>query len=100
MNKAKEIGAQRHALSSPDTTAILQGFFKTGPGQYGAGDVFLGINIPPLRALAQKHRDANLATVAALPSSKYHEERMFALLLLSSSIRRSTRQASRPPPGT
>ncbi|MFH2134786.1 MAG: DNA alkylation repair protein [Pseudomonadota bacterium] len=82
MSKANEISAQLHALASPDTAAILQGFFKTGPGQYGAGDVFLGIKIPPLRALAKQHRDADLVAIASLLASKYHEERMFALLLL------------------
>jgi 3-methyladenine DNA glycosylase AlkD len=82
MSKAKEISAQLHALASPDMAAILQGFFKTGPGQYGAGDVFLGIKIPPLRALAKQHRDADLATIESLLASKFHEERMLALLLL------------------
>jgi 3-methyladenine DNA glycosylase AlkD len=82
MNKAKAISAQLHALASPDTANILQRFFKTGPGQYGEGDLFLGIKIPPLRALAKQHRDADLATIVALLGSKYHEERMFALLLL------------------
>jgi 3-methyladenine DNA glycosylase AlkD len=82
MNKAKAISAQLHALASPDIAAILQRFFKTGPGQYGAGDLFLGIKIPPLRALAKQHRDADLATIATLLASKYHEERMFALLLM------------------
>lgn len=82
MKPAQEIGKQLRALASPDTAAILQGFFKTGPGQYGEGDVFLGIKIPPLRALARQHRDADLATIQSVLTSKYHEERMLALLLL------------------
>ncbi|MBU0688098.1 MAG: DNA alkylation repair protein [Gammaproteobacteria bacterium] len=82
MSQAKEISAQLRALASPDTASILQGFFKTGPGQYGEGDVFLGIKIPPLRALAKQHRDADLPTIESLLASKYHEQRMFALLLL------------------
>jgi len=82
MNKTKTISAKLHALASPNTASILQRFFKTGPGQYGEGDLFLGIKIPPLRALAKQHRDADLATIAALLGSKYHEERMFALLLM------------------
>jgi 3-methyladenine DNA glycosylase AlkD len=73
---------QLRALASPETAAILQRFFKTGKGQYGEGDVFLGIKVPPLRALAKEHRDAGLDVIAALLHSRFHEERMFALLLL------------------
>ncbi len=70
------------ALASPETATNLQRFFKTGPGQYGEGDVFLGIKVPPLRALAKQHPDADLDTVNTLLGSRYHEERLFALLLL------------------
>lgn len=70
------------ALSRPETATILQRYFKTGPGQYGAGDVFLGIKVPPLRTLARQHRDANLKTMQTLLDSRYHEERLFALLLM------------------
>jgi 3-methyladenine DNA glycosylase AlkD len=73
---------QLRALASPATAALLQGFFKTGKGQYGEGDVFLGIKVPPLRALAKQHKDADLDTVTTLLASRYHEERLFALLLL------------------
>lgn len=70
------------ALASPETATILQGFFKTGKGQYGEGDVFLGIKVPVLRALAKRQRDAGPDTVTTLLSSRYHEERLLALLLL------------------
>lgn len=80
---ATSISKQLRALASPETATILQGFFKTGKGQYGEGDVFLGIKVPVLRALVKEHRDAaNLDTVAQMLGSKYHEERLFALLLL------------------
>jgi len=69
-------------LASPETATILQGFFKTGKGQYGEGDVFLGIKVPVLRALAKRQRDTGLDTVTALLASRYHEERVLALLLL------------------
>jgi 3-methyladenine DNA glycosylase AlkD len=76
------IRKELRALASPETATLLQGFFKTGPGQYGAGDVFLGIKVPPMRALAKQHRDTDLASIAKLLDSRYHEERFFALLLL------------------
>ncbi len=79
---AATISKELRALASPETAANLQRFFKTGPGQYGEGDVFLGIKVPPLRALAKQHRDADLATITRLLESHYHEERLFALLLL------------------
>lgn len=79
---ATAISKELRALASPETAINLQRFFKTGPGQYGAGDRFLGIKVPPLRMLAKRHADAGLDAVAALLASPYHEERMFALLLL------------------
>jgi 3-methyladenine DNA glycosylase AlkD len=82
MTSATAIQKELRALASPETAAILQGFFKTGPGQYGEGDVFLGIKVPVLRALAKQHRTAGLDDVQTLLDSAYHEERVFALLLL------------------
>jgi len=82
MAQLATLRAQLLALASPATAAVLQRFFKTGPGQYGEGDVFLGIRVPALRALAKQHRGADLATIETLLESEYHEERLFALLLL------------------
>ncbi len=76
------ISKELRALASAETATNLQRFFKTGPGQYGEGDIFLGIKVPPLRALAKQHGDADLDTIVALLNSRYHEERFFALLLL------------------
>ena len=61
---------------------MLQGFFKTGKGEYGEGDVFRGIKIPVLRKLAKKYQDMTCAEVEKLLTSKFHEDRMLALLLL------------------
>lgn len=82
MVAATRISKELRALAAPETAALLQRFFKTGPGQYGEGDVFLGIKVPPLRALAKRHRDAGLDTISELLDSRYHEERLLALLLL------------------
>lgn len=82
MTTATTIQKELRALASPETAAILQRFFKTGKGEYGEGDVFLGIKVPPMRALAKQHKDAGLDTVTRLLASRYHEERLIALLLL------------------
>ena len=69
-------------LADKNTAAVLQRFFKTGAGQYGEGDVFLGIKVPPLRKLSAEFQDASLATVRALLKSEIHEERTLALMIL------------------
>ncbi len=78
----KPLIALLRSLASPEVATIQQRFFKTGPGEYGAGDQFLGIKVPVLRALAKQHRDTNLEVIKALLVSEFHEERLFALLLL------------------
>ena len=69
-------------LGSPRKARELQRFFKTGPGEYGEGDVFLGVRVPELRALVRRYADLPLDRVPALLGSRIHEERLFALLLL------------------
>ena len=69
-------------LGNPAQARVLQRFFKTGKGEYGEGDVFRGIKIPVLRKLAKKYQDMPWAEVEKLLTSKFHEDRMLALLLL------------------
>jgi 3-methyladenine DNA glycosylase AlkD len=57
-------------------------FFKTGPGEYGAGDRFLGVTVPQLRVIAREYRDMPLKYVVTLLRSPWHEERLLALLIL------------------
>lgn len=70
------------AAADPAKARLLAGFFKTGKGQYGEGDVFLGLMVPVSRAIAAKHADLGLADIDRLLRSKVHEERLIALLLL------------------
>lgn len=68
---------------NPEQTPQLQRFFKTGPGQYGEGDRFLGLKVPVTRALIKPFRGKlTLADFAALLASEWHEVRLGALLLL------------------
>lgn len=79
----KEIRAELKQLADPEVAAHSQGFFKTGPGQYGEGDRFLGIRVPVVRALARSYRDLPLDRVQSLMRSQWHEERLLALIILT-----------------
>ena len=63
-------------------------FFKTGPGDYGEGDRFLGVVVPHIRKIVKRHRDASEKEVLKLLHSKYHEERLTALLILVEQFKR------------
>lgn len=70
------------SLRNPAKAKLLQGFFKTGKGEYGEGDIFYGITVPQTRAIAKKYSKLNLTDAEELLRSKIHEERLCALLLL------------------
>ncbi len=79
---AAEAREELKVLASPEVAVTSAKFFKTGPGQYGAGDVFIGVRVPAIRRLARDFRDLPLAEVAVLLHSPIHEERLLALLIL------------------
>lgn len=70
------------ALGSPEIAEHSQRFFKTGKGQYGEGDQFIGIRVPVIRKQVKRYREASLRTVLVLLQSPWHEERLFAVLSL------------------
>lgn len=70
------------ALGDSQIAAHSARFFKTGPGEYAEGDQFLGIRVPVTRAFARQHRDTAIESLFSLLKSKYHEERLLALILL------------------
>ena len=70
-------------LADEDRATHLQRYFKTGVGQYGAGDVFLGLRVPQLRSLSTLYyKDAQPDTIEKLLNSRYHEFRLLALFIL------------------
>ncbi len=66
----------------PGKAKLLSGFFKTGKGEYGEGDIFLGVMVPESRKIAQKYKDLSFAELDKLIKSKFHEERLVALFIL------------------
>lgn len=69
-------------LSNKKKALILQKFFKTGKGQYGEGDLFIGLTVPQSRKIAVKYKDLSYNDIEDLLKSPYHEERLIALLVL------------------
>jgi 3-methyladenine DNA glycosylase AlkD len=85
MKSAPLIRAQKELrkLACPEKAVIFSGFFKTGPGQYGEGDVFLGVTVPKARSLSRALADSStLDDVKILLESRVHEDRFLGLCLL------------------
>lgn len=79
MNVLEEI----KSLANPEQAKHLQRFFKTGRGQYGEGDLFLGIKVPIVRSVAKKYYgEISLEEINELLNNKLHEVRLLALLLM------------------
>ncbi|HZJ40756.1 MAG TPA: DNA alkylation repair protein [Candidatus Saccharimonadales bacterium] len=82
MFNSKDISVSLNSLADEKQAAILQRFFKTGPGEYGEGDIFLGITVPVQREVAKKYQSVPLSVVSQLLKSKIHEYRLVGLLIL------------------
>ena len=76
-------------LSDANRAKNLSWFFKTGKGQYGEGDIFLGIPVPEQRKVAKKYADLSLGDLQELLNSKMHEHRFTALVILISKYRKA-----------
>jgi 3-methyladenine DNA glycosylase AlkD len=77
---AKEISKRLQKIGDKEDARFLQGFFKTGVGQYGEGDIFLGIRVPAIRKLAKEYKNLPFKEILSLLKSPYHEVRLFALI--------------------
>ena len=90
-----EIRTKLEKLGNKQKAKVLQGFFKTGPGEYGEGDVFLGIRVPELRKLAKDYQDITAKEAEQLLKSSIHEERLLALLILVRSYSKGDESAKK-----
>ncbi len=77
-------------VGSPDRAIALAKYFKTGPGQYGDGDVFIGLTVPQARRIALRFKDLPTEAARQLVASPIHEERLIGLLLLIAAFREGT----------
>jgi len=76
-------------LRNKKKAALLQRYFKTGPGEYAEGDIFYGITVPVSRKLAVRFKELKLEDIIGLLKSPVHEERLVALIILISKYRKS-----------
>jgi 3-methyladenine DNA glycosylase AlkD len=76
-------------LANPAQAKILSRFFKTGEGEYGEGDKFLGIKVPISRAIAKQFNDLSLEEIQEVIKSSIHEERLIALFILTEQFRKA-----------
>ena len=83
------------ALADAERAANVAWFFKTGKGQYGEGDRFLGIPVPLLRKTALRYRDLALADIGRLLASRIHEHRAAALEILVAQYERESSEKAR-----
>ena len=85
---AREIIDYMESLRNEEQRRVLMGFFKTGPGEYGEGDEFLGLKVPQTREVVQAAKDIALEEVPTLLMSRWHEVRLCGLLVLVAKFER------------
>jgi 3-methyladenine DNA glycosylase AlkD len=81
--KAKDVIKDLSFYADKEKVKLLQRFFKTGKGEYGEGDIFIGIVVPNQRTVAKKYKDLTFPEIQKLLNSKIHECRLTALLILT-----------------
>ena len=83
MSFQEQVKTELSKLSDPEHAMKLQGFFKTDKGEYGEGDIFLGVRVPDQRRIAKKYKNIPLTSVIELLQSGIHEHRLTALFILT-----------------
>ena len=94
MNILSQLLSDMQQLANPEKAKLLSGFFKTGKGEYGEGDIFWGIVVPEQRKIAQKYIELSLPEIQKLLSSKIHEHRLTALIILTLQYKKEEKEKS------
>lgn len=95
MNVYDSIMAELEALGTDEKRQVLGAFFKTGKGQYGEGDRFMGITVPLTRGVAMRYKEAPLATAVDLLQSEWHEARLCGLLIMVEQMKKARGDGAR-----
>ena len=91
----KELRRDLKALATETRAENSARYFKTGKGEYGEGDIFLGVTVPDTRQVAKQYRDLEQKDLDVLANSKFHEERLCALLILNHKYSKAKDDAER-----
>ena len=89
MTSAANVKTALAAFARPDKVFNYKWFFKTGPGEYGEGDEFIGVKVPDSRSVAKEFKDLPLAEIQKLLNSKIHEHRFTGLVILTNRFKKS-----------
>lgn len=84
-----ELRSELKQYINPEKAAFFPRFFKSGPGEYGEGDVFLGVTVPDQRRVAKNFKDLPLSDLKKLLESKWHEERLTALIIMVNQFKKA-----------
>jgi len=88
MNIPEQIEDELRQFATEEKRKFLPHFFKTGKGEYGEGDKFLGVMVPEIRKIAINNKDISLDDIGSLMDSEYHECRMCGLLILVAKMKK------------
>ncbi|MFD6158638.1 DNA alkylation repair protein [Nocardia sp. NPDC060256] len=88
---AADVRAALRAVANPADAIHLQRFFKTRPGEYGAGDVFIGVRVPTSRGIAKRFAALSLDEIDALLDSPVHEDRFAGLIILNARFAKASK---------
>ncbi len=89
----EQLNSELEKHANPEKAKLLQRFFKTGKGEYGEGDIFLGITVPQQRILAKEASERlSLENIKELLKSEIHEKRLIALFILIEKYKKATEQ--------